>query len=795
MSSISASTQPGTSVSETSPSMPPHQVIQGCSVWHWKDELSPAEGWIVIDSPVPTHSGGGLFLHEDATLNEVRDIARSMSAKLAVSSQPQVVGAKGGIRFPHEDSRAPLVLERFIRDNAAVLSEYWGTGGDLNTDHDIIDRHARAYCSPGTLTALDALSRSLGYCGSNPKEIHDLLGEQLDNSGWGLSEFCVGYVMAVTLKELITHTKPELMGQARLVLQGFGCVGSTFAQAAAQLGIGRVVAISSQYGFLVNDNGIDCASIEAYRRASEKNPVSGLDPRSLEAGLTKAELQSALYAKRRVGSTDEEHLVDFLAASQGEVFVPCAQRYILTPKALSTLSDKTFAEVPHGARFILAGANNIFNPVESRDETLSKLDSASIRMLPEWISNSGTSNLFMRACSGLALKGYALSNLEASANDTKAFINTAFGSVGYRASNIALWEACEDLATTRRRTGAVNLLGVKRMAHLTLTSHVVERAAQTVKEVYNAKFNKDESLYRLPGLGDPTLSIVKAPESAGPGDIGLSVRFSVYNIAKARQVLEAQRITFKDRRLRDGSTELVLLREETGYRMSLCQAPAEEPANEDFSTSPNVLTSIAGSTRQLDHYAAIMPDTKRMKVFHERMLGFTPLHTFTVNTGSAADGSDDGLMQVMGIPCDSKRVVILTEGLNPDSVFYKLMMRHDGAYLHHVALEVEDVDAVFAEVRAKGWNTTAEDLSYDVATGLRQFFLKEEETGCILELIGRSAKDSKPENQEKSFSDSADDENVVKGSEVEDVGTYANGQVAFRTENIVALARSLDQSD
>ncbi|KAL2874688.1 hypothetical protein SGCOL_010159 [Colletotrichum sp. CLE4] len=795
MSPLPASTQLGASVDGIFPSMPPHQVIQGCSVWHWKDKLSPAEGWIVIDSPVPTHSGGGLFLHEDATLNEVRDIARSMSAKLAVSSQPQVVGAKGGIRFPHEDSRAPFVLERFIRDNAAVLSEYWGTGGDLNTDHDIIDRHARAYCSPGTLTALDALSRSLGYSGSNPKEIHDLLGEKLDNSGWGLSEFCVGYVMAATLKELIIHTKPELMGQARLVLQGFGCVGSTFAQAAAQLGIGRVVAVSSQYGFLVNDNGIDCASIEAFRRNTEKTPISGLDPRSLEAGLTEAELGAALYTKRRAGSTDEEHLVNFLAASRGEVFVPCAQRYILTQRALSILSDETFAEVPRGARFILAGANNIFNPVESRGETLSKLDSASIRMLPEWISNSGTANLFMRACSGFALQGYGASNLEASANDTKAFVNAAFGSVGYRASNVALWEACEDLATTRRRTGAVNLLGVKRMAHLTLTTHGVERASQTVKEVYNAKFNKDESLYLLPGLGDPTLSIFKAPESAGPGDIGLSLRFSVYNIVKTRQVLEAQRITFKDRLLQDGSTELVVLREETGYPMSFCQAPAEEPSNDDFSTSSNVLDSIAGSTRQLDHYAAIMPDTKRMKVFHERMLGFTPLRTFTVNTGSASDGGDDGLMQVMGIPFDAKRVVILTEGLNPDSVFYKLMMRHDGAYVHHVALEVEDVDAVFAEVRARGWTTTAEDLSYDVATGLRQFFLKEDETGCILELIGRSSKDSKSKSQEKSISGSADDGDVVKDDGADDVGTYANGQVAFRTENIVALAQSLNRSD
>ncbi|KAF0325755.1 glu leu phe val dehydrogenase family protein [Colletotrichum asianum] len=760
--------------------VPAYDMIDGCCVWHWRDKESTAEGWIVIDSPVPTAAGRGLFLHANATFEEVRDVARSMSSKLAVSSQPQVVGAKGGIRFPSGDPQAPLVLERFIRDNAGVLSVYWGTGGDLNTDHAVIDKHARAYCSPGTSTALDALYRALGYTGQSFADIPALLEESIDNNGWSLSEYCVGYVMAVTLKELLSRADPSLMGRARLVLQGFGCAGATFALAAEQLGIGRVVAISSQYGFYIDNDGIDCVAIEHARRSGAGTYFApGLDPRSLEAGLSQAELSSARYTPRKAGSSDEEHLANLLAAAEGEAFVPCAGRYVLTPKTISALINHTFAKVSVSSRFIVAGANNVFSPTESTEKTLSSLDSASVRMLPEWISNSGTSNLFMRACSGLALRGYSASNLEACANDTKSFINAVFAKIGSSGTNVALWDACHDLVMARRAAGAVNRLGVKRMSHLALTTPNVARAGETIERVYNARFNQDKTLYQLPGDDDPTLSIVRAPAGTGPGDIGLSMRFSVYNLARARAMLEADGAAFHEVKLEDGSNELVLKREEAGYPIRLAQAHARESSNSAFSNSSEALKSVAGLAYQLDHYAAIMPDATKMKSFHEYMMAFTHLRTFTVNAGSGTNGEDDGLMHVMGLPFDTKRVLILTEGLNQDAVFTKLMNKHCGAYVHHIALEIEDVDAVFAEVREQGWQTTTDAPSTDLATGLRQFFLKEEETGWILELIGRGK-----------------EEEALAGAEaVEDAagaGGYATGQGQFRTDNIVALARSLD---
>ncbi|KAI7764285.1 hypothetical protein LZL87_012973 [Fusarium oxysporum] len=746
--------------------VPAYTVIDGCCTWQWKDSLSEAEGWIVIDSPVPSVSGGGLFLHARVTLGEVRDIARTMSAKLAVSSQPQICGAKGGIRFPHQDPSAPLVLERFIRDNAGVISHYWGTGADINTDHAIIDKHARAYCVPGTLTALDALRSSLNRTAWNQAafDIGAVLGELVGDTPWTLSEYSVGYVMAIILKELLAYVNPHLLGHVRLVLQGFGCVASTFAHAVKGLGIGHIVAISSQYGFYIDKRGIDCDAIEGMRqRVVASRQTLGLDPKSLEVGLTQTQLESSFYTKRTLGSSDEEHLEAFLAASEGEVFVPCAQRYVLGPKTISALIDGTFSNVPRGARFILAGANNVFSHGVVKDAILAKLDSAGVFMLPEWVSNSGTSNLFMRACSGLALKDYGPSNLDACASDSRAFANVLFAKVGQGANNKTLWEACNDLVMSRRQAGAVNLLGVKRLCHLTLITPNVSRAIQTITQVYNARPSRDGNLYQLPGAGDPTISIVQAPQTAGPADIGLSAHFSVYSLERARSVLKAEKIVYGERKLSNGSRELFLSRELAGYPIRLCQAPAREDLYDDSSVS-DVLSSIAGATGQIDHYAAIMPNTADASRFHKYMLGFTPVRTFTVKASTTSQ-SDDGLMNVMSLPYDTSRVVILTEGLGHESVFTKLMHRHEGPYLHHIALQVDNVDTVFAEVREKGWQTTAEKPSFDLATGLRQFFLREEEVGCILELIGRKAGDR---------------------------GGYGSGNAEFGLGNIVALARSLD---
>lgn len=670
-----------------------------------------------------------------------------------------------------------------------MISAFWGTGGDLNTRHDLIDEFAKRHCSPGTETALDALGKGLG-CPTSAKDIPVLLKEPVplrdgfDGVPWSLEEYSVGYVMAITLKNLLEQTNPQLLGQARLIIQGFGCVGATFAQAALELGIGRVVGISSQYGYLVDQNGIDVAAIDRNRRdLVARGQTNRLDPNCLEAGLLSSQIESTAYAERSLASTDEDHLATFLSASRGEVFVPCACRYILTNKVTQALVSKTFANLSPHSRFIVSGANNIFPQISSRDDCLRALDDARITMLPEWVSNSGTANLFMRTCSGLARPGRAADNLSACANDTASFLRDVFLEAKNTFKSSALWRSCDTVAAKRRARGATNVLGVKGIDHLTLISPDCKRSRETFTKIGNVNVLKD-GILKLPGSDDPTLSITQAPQDAGPADTGLHVRFSVFNIEKTRMVLHNERVEFVEHLHPDGRTELELAGESAGYPMSFIEA--DQPTLDRGATMSND-ASIVREVKQLDHYTLIVPDALAVKTFHERMMGYTHLRTIRLNAGAAPQGEEDMLNHVMALPLDTQRVLVITEGLIPESIFRKLLQKKRRPYIHHIALEVGDVESAFVGVRQAGWGTTSDKISKDMLSGLRQFFIKEEEAGCFLELIERGDLSAAATTDVKSSTivDSADDRRASESSN-------SKGQGEFRRGNMASLAQSME---
>ncbi|KAF5572123.1 glu leu phe val dehydrogenase family [Fusarium pseudocircinatum] len=170
----------------------------------------------------------------------------------------------------------------------------------------------------------------------------------------------------------------------------------------------------------------------------------------------------------------------------------------------------------------------------------------------------------------------------------------------------------------------------------------VERATEAISTLYNAKSNSDGTLFQLPGSNDPTISIVKVPEDASPAEIGLFVRFSVYNLEKARKVLETEAVSCVENTLEDSSAELVLDHQQAGYATSVCQEPSEELSKDIFTSLSGALRSVRNSTVQINHYASIMPDADQKKFFHEQILSFTHIRTFTVNAGLAPEGQDDG---------------------------------------------------------------------------------------------------------------------------------------------------------
>lgn len=721
--------------------LPPYQVIDGRTVFSWRDQESDAVGWIVIDNPFPTVAGGGLFMHSGASLKEVTDVASAMSYKLTVGSQPQVVGAKGGIRYNHRAADASAVLERFVRDNAAVINQYWGTGGDLNTSHAEIDRYVHRHA--GVECALGPIARGLGSVMSITDILRVLQTKVPMHGGYAsLEEASVGYGAAIALRKILLTSAPHRMGDTRVVLQGLGTVGATFAHYIKELGIGKVVGVSSQFGYYIDQDGIDVDRICIQRQAALSLDQS-LDPKLLETGLTPAQLTSSAYYARLAGSTDDEHLCSFLSTVRADIFAPCAGRYVVSPSVLKALDQATFENVLPGERFIIAGANNIMSP--SRDEStwLAALDDADISMLPEWISNSGTASVFMRACSGNFTLDRPEVLLTACGQDIERFLervcrrNADMGSEQFKSSHI--FATCYDVARETRVRGEINRFGVERIAHVNCITAAPERAYETFNQVIGAQPMEslaEAKMLQLPGADDPSFSITPAPKDATPADTGLHVFFAVTNLARTRAVLMRDGLAFTESTHADHGVVLEMNGEMGGYPMGFVQATGS-PATTLHEAQSTVMKNVG--VKQLDHYTLIVPDADAVQQFHEDYMGYSHLRTIALNAGSAPDGEDDMLNHVMALPNDNQRVMVVTEGLNPASVFSRLLERKHRPYVHHVAMQVSDVNAAFDGVRAAGWGTTSDKISHDMLSGLRQFFIREEEVGCFVELIERAS--------------------------------------------------------
>ncbi|MFT4626543.1 MAG: methylmalonyl-CoA/ethylmalonyl-CoA epimerase [Myxococcota bacterium] len=139
----------------------------------------------------------------------------------------------------------------------------------------------------------------------------------------------------------------------------------------------------------------------------------------------------------------------------------------------------------------------------------------------------------------------------------------------------------------------------------------------------------------------------------------------------------------------------------------------------------------------LDHYTLIVEDAASVARFHSEVLGFEPLRVQLVNAGSVPEGEHDMLNHVLQLPGSSKRVMVVTEGLTPDSIFRRYLDRY-GAGVHHVAYEVDDIEAARETLLSQGVGMTSETILRDPLTGLRQVFVDRSHGGYFIELIERT---------------------------------------------------------
>ncbi|RJV00064.1 MAG: VOC family protein [Candidatus Poseidoniales archaeon] len=140
---------------------------------------------------------------------------------------------------------------------------------------------------------------------------------------------------------------------------------------------------------------------------------------------------------------------------------------------------------------------------------------------------------------------------------------------------------------------------------------------------------------------------------------------------------------------------------------------------------------------EFDHYTLIVEDARAVAEFHINKLGFKPARIQMVNAGSAPDGEYDMLNHILWLPGSDEKVVVVTEGLTEESIFYRYYWTY-GAGIHHVAYTVDDIDETLEKLREHGVETTSDNILQDPVSGLKQIFLDREHCGYFIELIERN---------------------------------------------------------
>ncbi|KAF4409550.1 MULTISPECIES: Glu/Leu/Phe/Val dehydrogenase [Streptomyces] len=203
---------------------------------------SPPDGlhsWVVVDSLADGMAMGGTRMTESVTEDEVKNLARAMTTKLALAGLP-IGGAKAGIRAV--PGRRDETLRAFGRSVAPLLHGGVYLGCDLGTTH--ADRDV-FFAEAGYDVLRDTRIPRL------PTDWADFWKPLVDITGYGVS---VGTLAAVDSR--------SDTGSCRVAVQGFGTVGRAVAKTLENHGH-RIVAVADVEGTVHDPRGLPVADLLA----------------------------------------------------------------------------------------------------------------------------------------------------------------------------------------------------------------------------------------------------------------------------------------------------------------------------------------------------------------------------------------------------------------------------------------------------------------------------------------------------------------------------------------------------
>ena len=288
-------------------------------------------GYRVIHNRNRGPAKGGIRFHPHATLEEVTALAAWLTWKCAVVDVP-FGGAKGGIVC---DPTAMTVgeLEKVTRKYVAELADVLGPETDIPAPDVNTDERVMAWI-------MDTYSRYARHL-----EPAVVTGKPLILGGSPGRREATGRGVTICGIKALDHLGLPVEG-ARVVVQGFGNVGSVAAKLLRERGC-KVIAISDVTGGYVNKDGLDVDAAVAHAR--DRGSLLGFRGGDLVAGEEILELQCDLLC-------------------------PCAMEDQITTKNASRIE----------ARAVVEGANG---PTSSGADPV--LEDKGVFVVPDILANAG----------------------------------------------------------------------------------------------------------------------------------------------------------------------------------------------------------------------------------------------------------------------------------------------------------------------------------------------------------------------------------------------------------------------
>ena len=340
-------------------------------VFEWKDKLTEAEGWIVINSLRGGAAAGGTRMRIGVTKDEVLALAKTMEIKFTVAGPP-IGGAKSGINFDPNDKRKKDVLKRWFAAAKPFLKTYYGTGGDMNVDE--VDEVIPLCKEQEILFPLEGVIN--GHFKKNDLSKSKIIN-QLSNGvplivkskqltpdpkrNYSVGDLITGFGVS----ESVLHFYKIFGGEVnnkRVIIQGWGNVAGAAGYYLAQAGA-TIVGIIDKNGGVINNNGFSFNEI--------KSLINSRNSNSLETSkmLSKHEINEKIWS---IGA---------------EIFIPAAASRLLTQNQLNLMIENGLEVISSGANVPFADHEIFFGPIsESADKRIS--------VLPDFIANCGMARAF-----------------------------------------------------------------------------------------------------------------------------------------------------------------------------------------------------------------------------------------------------------------------------------------------------------------------------------------------------------------------------------------------------------------